>query len=48
MYTKNGKQCQITKPETPFPERKDYNNKHKHQRVSCKHQRVSYLGPYHI
>ena len=22
MYTKNGKQCQITKPATPFPERK--------------------------
>ena len=28
MYTKNGKQYLITKPETPFPERKDYYNKH--------------------
>ena len=28
MYTKNGKQCQIAKPETPFPERKHYENQH--------------------
>ena len=28
MYPKNGKQCQNTKPKTPFPERKDYDNKH--------------------
>ena len=28
MDTQKGKQCQITKPDTPFPERKDYYKKH--------------------